>query len=71
MPAPLNITVQNKVYVTPILNGEMDAVAQQIQEKKNEIASLNSHLSSAISELTTLQNQFMAMYIQQTGSFPS
>ena len=71
MPAPLNITVQNKVYVTPILNGEMDSVAQQIQEKKNEIASLNSHLSSAISELTTLQNQFMAMYIQQTGSFPS
>ena len=54
MPAPLNITVQNKVYTTPILNGEMDTLAQQIQEKKNEIASLNSHLSSAISELTTL-----------------
>ena len=71
MPAPLNITIQNKIYTTPILNGEMDTVAQQITDKKNEIASLNSHLSSAIAELNTLQNQFMAMYIQQTGSFPN
>lgn len=71
MPDPLRITVQNKVYITPILNGEMDDIALQIANTKQEIASLNSHLTSQLNNLTTLQNQFMAMYIQQTGQFPS
>ena len=70
MPNPVKITVKNKVYTTPILNGEMDDINNQINEKKNEIASLNSHLSDAIASLNNLQNQFMALYIQQTGSFP-
>lgn len=71
MPAPVQITIQNKVYTTPILNGEMENLNQQIIDKKAEISSLNSHLGTAITELNDLQKQFMAMYIQQTGSFPS
>ena len=71
MPAPVNITIQNKVYVTPILNGEMDDINNQMNTKKDEITTLRNHLNSAIAELNALQNQFMAMYIQQTGSFPS
>lgn len=70
MPAPVPITIQNKVYITPILNGEMDQLNQQIIDKKNEIASLNSHITSATAELAQLQKQFMSMYIQQTGQFP-
>ena len=71
MPVPVNITIQNKVYVTPILNGEMDDINNQMNAKKEEIASLRNHLNAAIAELNALQNQFMALYIQQTGSFPS
>ena len=71
MPPPVKITVQNKVYITPILNGEMDDIASQIATKKAEIASLNNHLNDALAVLTSLQNEFMAKYIQQTGSFPS
>ena len=71
MPVPVNITIQNKVYVTPILNGEMDDINNQMNTKKEEIATLRNHLNTAITELNALQNQFMALYIQQTGSFPS
>ena len=71
MPAPYNITVQNKTYLTPILNVEMEDLVNQMNAKKEEIASLNSHLNGAISELNDLQKQFLALYIQQTGSFPS
>lgn len=70
MPDPVPVTVQNKVYYTPILNGEMDQVVQQIADKKVEIASLNSHLTGALSELTQLNKTLLAMYIQQTGQFP-
>ena len=71
MPDPLKIVVQNKVWITPILDSFADDLASQIASKKAEIASLNHHLSDALAELTSLQNQFMAYYIQQTGSFPS
>jgi hypothetical protein len=71
MPDPLKIVVKNKVYITPILNGEMDDLAIQIASKKGEISTLNSRLNGALADLASLQNQFMAYYIQQTGSFPS
>lgn len=71
MPNPYNINLQGKTYITPILNGEMDDLVNQMNAKKEEIASLNTHLNGAISELNTLQKQFLALYIQQTGSFPS
>jgi hypothetical protein len=71
MPNPVPIIVKNKVYITPILNGEMDDLANQIATKKAEIASLNNQLTTATSDLANLQNQFMALYISQTGSFPS
>ena len=71
MPNSYNVTIQNKTYLTPILNGEMDDLVNQMNAKKEEIASLNSHLNTAISELNALQKQFLTIYIQQTGSFPS
>jgi hypothetical protein len=70
MPQPIKITLQNKVYTTPVLTGEMENLAQQIQQKKDEIRSLNEHLTTAIRDLNSYNQQFMAMYIQQTGSFP-
>jgi len=70
MPEPVKITVKNKVYITPILNGEMDDINNQINATKDEIRSLNEHLNSAINNLANLQNQLIAMYIQQTGQFP-
>lgn len=70
MPEPVKITVKNKVYITPILNGEMDEVNNQINAQKEEIRSLNEHLNNAINNLSNLQNQLIAMYIQQTGQFP-
>lgn len=71
MPAPINISIKNVVYSTPILNGEMDSIAREIQARREEINSLNRHLTDAISSLNNLQQQFMALYIQQTGSFPN
>ena len=71
MPAPYNVILQGKSYTTPILNGEMDDLVAQMNAKKEEIASLNSHLNTTISELNALQKQFLTIYIQQTGSFPS
>lgn len=70
MPDPLKIVVQNKVWNTPIIDSTADDLAAQIATKKAEIASLNSHLNVALADLTSLQNQFMAYYISQTGSFP-
>ena len=70
MPDPIKITIQNKVYTTPILNGEMDDIANQIQSKKSEIADLNHQLRHKISELNDLEKQIISMYIQQTGGFP-
>lgn len=70
MPASVKIIVKNVVYLTPILNQEMENKNAEINAKKEEIKSLQDHLTTAINELNTLQNQFMALYIQATGSFP-
>jgi hypothetical protein len=70
MPAPVPITLNNKVYSTPILNGEMDSVAQQIYETKNTIKGLNEQLTENINTLQSLNNQLLVMYVQQTGSLP-
>jgi len=69
-PPPLKIQVKNTVYNTPILNEDMDIIAQQIDAKKQEIESLKHHLNGAVNELENLSNQFIALYIQQTGTFP-
>ena len=70
MPAPVKIQVKNVIYTTPILNQDMDNINTQINDKKVEIASLKDHLNNAVTELANLNNQMMALYIQQTGSFP-
>jgi hypothetical protein len=71
MPASVKITIQNKVYTTPILNEEMDNIAQQIQTLRDEITTLNSRLTNNINNLVDLQNQLLVIYIQQTGSLPN
>ena len=70
MPAPYTVTLQNKVYVTPILNVEMEDLVTQMNDKKAQIKSLNEQLNAAIIDLNSLQSQFLAKYVHQTGSFP-
>ena len=71
MPAPVQVKTNSKFYSCPILNGEMDDIAVQIEACKSEIASLNSHLNDKLAELNSLNTQLLAIYIQQTGSFPN
>ena len=71
MPPPQTITLSGRSYSVPVLNGEMDSIVEQMNSKRNEIISLNSHLRDANIELNNLQQQFLTIYIQQTGSFPS
>jgi adenine specific DNA methylase Mod len=70
MPAPIQVKINSKIYTTPILTGEMDTLAQQIQSVKDDIALLNFRLNEKLTDLNTLNQQFMAAYISQTGSFP-
>jgi len=70
MPSSVYITIKNVSYSTPILNRDMQNIADEMQSKKQEIETFNQRLANAINELNELNKQFMAMYIQQTGSFP-
>jgi hypothetical protein len=70
MPTPLKVVVKNVVYTTPILNGEMDAVAQEIINQRQEIENIKVNLKEHVQQLQNLNNQLLAMYIQQTGQFP-
>jgi peptidoglycan hydrolase CwlO-like protein len=70
MPAPVLITIKNKVYTTPVLSGEMGEISNQITQTKESIRELQNSLADKLNTLQNLNNQFMAMYIQQTGSFP-
>ena len=71
MPSPVSIPVQGRTYLTPVLNEEMNNVASQIQSKKEEITENNNRLIRSMTELKDLEKQFLSMYIQQQGSFPS
>lgn len=71
MPPPTKVTINTKMYEIPILNGEMDNIAQQIQSNKDEIISLRNHLTDATNNLNTNSNTLLLMYIQQTGQYPS
>lgn len=70
MPDPVKIKTNSKLYCVSILNGEMDNLAQQIQQNKEEINSLRNHLLSATNNLNINSNSLLLMYIQQTGEFP-
>jgi hypothetical protein len=70
MPAPVKVTVKNKIYTTPILTGEMDNIASQITNAQDNIRSLKVQLDDQYNILANLNNQLIALYIQQTGSFP-
>jgi hypothetical protein len=70
MPAPVQVKSNSKFYNVEIYNEEMAQVALQITICKEQIASLNSVLNSKSADLNTLNQQLLAMYIQQTGSFP-
>lgn len=71
MPPPTKVTINTKMYEIPILNGEMDNIAQQIQSNKDEIIILRNHLTDATNNLNTNSNTLLLMYIQQTGQYPS
>jgi hypothetical protein len=70
MSVPIQITLRNKSYSTPILNNEMDEKALEITTSKNTIKDLNEQLIDQAKILQNLNNQFMIMYIQQVGKFP-
>ena len=70
MPDPVKIKTNSKLYNIPILNGEMDNIAQQIQSNKEEIRSLRNHLNDANNNLNTNSSSLLLMYIQQTGQYP-
>lgn len=71
MPPPTKVTINTKMYEIPILNGEMDDIAQQIQSNKDEIRSLRNHLNDATNNLNNNSNALLLLYIQQTGQYPS
>ena len=71
MPAPINVKINAKYYTVPILNEEMDQIAQQIQSAKDDIRALNSHLNTRLAELNVLNQALLALFIQQSGSFPN
>ena len=71
MPAPVSVKINAKYYTVLILNEEMDQIAQQIQSAKDDIRSLNNHLNVRLAELNALNKALLALFIQQTGSFPT
>ena len=70
MPAPVQVTVNSKVYNIPILNGEMDNVVQQMEQQKEQINRDRRRLNETKASLDTNCNTLLLMYIQQTGQYP-
>lgn len=70
-PAPVQVKTNSKFYSCPILNEEMDQIAQQINSCKSDIAALNANLNEKLLQLNALSMHLLELYIQQTGSFPS
>lgn len=71
MPDPISANINSKAYVIPILNGEMDAIAQQIYTDRDELRSLRNHITSKLTDLNNNYNTLLLMYIQNTGQYPS
>ena len=70
MPPPVLANINSKIYSIPILNGEMDNVAQQILQNKEEIRNLREHIISRTADLQNNNNALLLMYITLTGNFP-
>ena len=70
-PPPIQVTINSKVYAIPILNAEMDAVVQQMDQQKDAINRNRQRMNDAKVEYDNSCNQLLLMYIQQTGQYPS
>jgi hypothetical protein len=70
MPDPVKIKTNSKLYIVPILNGEMDNIAQQIEQDKEEIRRTRERLTNTTNNLNTNSQALLLMYIQQMGEFP-
>ena len=68
---PLLILLQSKIYSVPSVSKEMDDVYAEIEFKKEEITTIQTQLERSVEDLKTLQNQYITMYIQTTGTFPT
>jgi hypothetical protein len=68
---PLLILLQSKIYSVPSVSKEMDDVYADIELKKEEITTIQTQLERSVEDLKTLQNQYITMYIQTTGTFPT
>ena len=71
MPPPVQVTINSKKYAIPILNGDMDAVVQQMEQQKEDINRNRRRLNDAKTEYDNSCNTLLLMYIQQSGSYPS
>ena len=69
-PPPEKIRLPSVVYTVEIQNGEMDSIQVLIADKKTQIAEFIALTQVATTELATLQQQMIVLYIQATGSFP-
>ena len=70
MPAPVQVTINSKVYNIPILTSDMDAVVQQMDQQKDAINRSRQRMNDAKAELNFNCNTLLLMYIQQTGQYP-
>ena len=70
MPAPIIITINSQIYYVPILTGEMDNMAQEMEANKQEIRRSTERRKEALNRLEENSKAMLLMYIQQVGSFP-
>jgi len=70
MPAPVQVTINSKVYNIPILTSDMDAVVQQMDQQKDAINRSRQRMNDAKVEYDNSCNTLLLMYIQQTGQYP-
>ena len=69
-PATTQIKTNSKFYNIPLLNGDMEILANRITRDRDELSILNDQIALLLSNINTNSNNLLAMYIQQTGSFP-
>ena len=71
MPAPIQITLESKVYSVPILNGEMDNLVNEIQQARERILDYAENRRRDTERIEEWSKILLLIYIQQEGTFPS
>lgn len=69
-PPPVKVTINQKSYNIPLLNGDMDNIFIQMEANKEQINISRQRLNNAKAEYDANCNTLLLMYIQQTGQYP-